>query len=93
MIDFATARSLGLRVERAKPGRKFGSFWGPNSQAQDYFGRVPGPVTLRFGRKVVVTVPEIKVIPPMVKEGLILLGTDVLTSGRSGWNFRSVGVE
>lgn len=62
MLDANLARRLQLPVEVAGPGRWFGSFWGPSADPIPYYGRIPGPVQIRFSAKVVFTLPEVKVI-------------------------------
>lgn len=44
MIDYESAKSLGLDVELANEERSFGSFWGPAGDPVSYYGRVKGPV-------------------------------------------------
>jgi hypothetical protein len=48
MIDSQLAERLNLKIEVAGPGRYFGSFWGPSAEPIPYYGRVPGPVEVRF---------------------------------------------
>lgn len=91
MIDSVLAEKLKLRVEVAGPGKYFGSFWGPSAEPIPYYGRVAGPVEIRFSPEVVFMLPEVKVIKH--GEPLALIGTDILGRATHGWGFESVGVD
>ena len=49
-----------------------------------------GPVTLHFGKEVVIEHQELKVI--LHSKPFLLLGADVLCEGRTGWSYCSIGV-
>ena len=89
LIELLLALDMGLPVQKAV-GSEMGTYYGPGGVERAYTGCMVGPVRLWFGMKVVVTLPEIKVIT--LPEPFFLLGADVLCGGRKGWNFRSVGV-
>lgn len=91
MLDNLLADRLGLPVEVAGPGKYFGSFWGPSAEPIPYYGRVAGPIEIRFSQDVVFTLPEVKVIKH--GEPLALIGTDILGKAVQGWSFESVGVD
>lgn len=90
MLDASLAQRLGLPVEIAGPGKWFGSFWGPSASPIPYYGRVAGPIQVKFSGNVSFTLPEIKVIKH--GEPLALIGTDILGRATSGWAFSSVGI-
>ena len=79
VIDADTARQLGLKIERATARKNFGSFWGPSSKPVNYYGRIKGPVKVRFSRHVSVVLRELKVVSH--GEPLGILGTDFLVWG------------
>ena len=62
MMDVTVAEKLGLPVERATKGRKFGSFWGPGSKEVYYYGKVRGPVRIQVSEAVSYTINKIKVL-------------------------------
>lgn len=90
MIDYETAKALGLDIELADANKSFGSFWGPSGSPCEYFGRVKGPVELRFSSDVAFRLPELKIIKH--SEPLVLVGTDILMRSRGGWTFTYVGI-
>lgn len=62
MIDYESAKALGLNIELASKERSFGSFWGPSGEPIEYFGRVKGPVEVQFADGISFRLPEIKLI-------------------------------
>lgn len=62
MIDYETAKALGLNIQLADATQSFGSFWGPSGAPCEYFGRVKGPVEIRFSSDVSFRLPELKII-------------------------------
>lgn len=91
VIDVGTARELGLRVERATARKNFGSFWGPSSKPVNYYGRVRGPITIKFSENITITLKELKVVSH--GEALLILGTDFLVWGDQPWQFGAIGMK
>ena len=56
------ARDLNWGVESPPEGKGFGSYLGPGEKPTRYFGRILGPVGIRFGQYIVVNVRRIKVV-------------------------------
>jgi hypothetical protein len=90
MIDYESAKALGLDVELSDGSRNFGSFWGPSGDPVAYYGRVKGPVNIQFTKDIVFRLPELKVIKH--SEPLIIIGTDILMRAKAGWSFTYIGI-
>lgn len=90
MVDVNTAKKLGLSIEVAGTGSRFGSFTGPNGATVPYYGKIKGPVRLDVGPEVYLEVPDIKVI--VHPSNMLILGTDVLVQSWNEWRFRHVGI-
>jgi hypothetical protein len=80
MIDYESAKALGLDIELSNGEKSFGSFWGPAGEPVAYYGRVRGPVTVQFAKDIAFRLPEIKVIKH--SEPLVIIGTDILMRAR-----------
>ena len=91
MMDKDTALELGFDIEIATKEKHFGSFYGPGNKTIHYYGRIRGPVTIKFDKDVALVAPEIKIVEH--SEPLVLIGTDVLTDYTEGeWQFAYVGL-
>lgn len=92
MLDINTARALGVDLEDlrdTKGSSPFGHFYGPEGVPAPYVGRTRGVTTFQFSGKVKIDLPEVKLVDN--PGPLLLLGNDVLSRNREGWQFLSVG--
>ena len=62
LIDRATCEAVGLPIEVATKERHFGRYYGASTGDRFYYGRVPGPLEVRFSEDVMLCLPELKVI-------------------------------
>ena len=91
VIDLDSAKKLNLPMQMASASVNLGSCKGIGNGSIPYAARVPGPVYLRFGEDVVVTLPQLHVLD--VKQQVLLVGTDVLQHRVGGWSFKSIGCD
>ena len=47
LIDVELAKQMGLHMLEA-PNGEFGTYYGPGGEEKAYYGKVPGPLTIRF---------------------------------------------
>ena len=75
VADKHTIERLGLKIDRVECG----SYWGIAAMPVQYYGKVTGPVPVRFSRDIVMYLPEIKVID---MDGVIfIIGDDFMAPG------------
>lgn len=80
LIDYDTARTLGLSVQKASAEKSCGSYYGPGGKLQKYYGIVEGPIAVQFDDQVVLKLQHLKVVRH--PEPLLLFGADLLCAGR-----------
>ena len=95
-MDINTARSLALAFEERDPDSNprrspFGKFFSAGGTLHPYEGRVIGAVAFQFSPRVILTLPEVKLVRG--DEPLLLLGTDLLVPRQEGWGFMHIGYD
>lgn len=75
VADKHTIERLGLKIDRVECG----SYWDMAAMPVQYYGKVAGPVPIRFSHDIVMYLPEIKVID--TNDMLFIIGDDLMAPG------------
>ena len=75
VADKHSIERLGLKIDK----EECSSYWGIAAMPVQFYGKVTGPVPIRFSHDVVICLPEIKVID--TNDVLFIIGDDFMASG------------